>query len=120
MWSEEGSRVQYYVVIYNSGYTKLYLNELQDKLPRGFSIKANGSNVPLQYSNRKISITDEEGNKVTPKWMQGRQEIRELDNGKIGIELTNGGNEKEGYLRYDPVNRKYYLAPVEAVYIQYW
>ena len=120
LWSEEGSGVLYYVVIYNSGYTKLYLNELQDKLPRGFSIKANGSNVPLQYSNRKISITDEEGNKVTPKWMQGRQEIRELDNGKIGIELTNGGNEKEGYLRYDPVNRKYYLAPGEAVYIQYW
>ena len=114
--NEEGNKVWYYVVIYNSGCTKLYLSELQDRLPRGFNIY---SERTVMKERSGVGIVDGEGNKITPTWMGGEAKIKELGGGKIGIELTNGDHEEERYLHYDQVNRKYYLAPGEAVYFEY-
>ena len=116
--SNNDKDVVYYIVIYNSGFTRLYLNELQDKLPRGFSIKLQNTFYSLSYGN-EINITDASGNEITPRWVQAEKTVRMLDDGKIGIQLANYGEEKEGYLHYDKMNQKYYLNPGEAIDIIY-
>ena len=111
-------KVTYYGVIYNSGYTRLYLNDLQDRLPRGFSY-AQLYDYPYEMTNcSSICFTDADGNVITPKWVRTNYKIKRLGSDKIAIELF-GDSGFKGYIQYDESHQKYYLAPGEAVAFSY-
>ncbi len=111
----EKHAIVYYVFMYNSGYTRLYLNDLQDRLPRGFDLD---NTVKSSFNGQLSSLTNQNGEIIRPKWVSGRYCIRRSQgDGKVSIELTS--EKKNGDLRYDEVYQKYYLAPGEALFFTY-
>ncbi len=112
--------VTYYVVLYNSGPTRLYLSEIQDALPEGVipwtqfyygSVSSTYSNFYPCWTNGTVDIFDEEGNKLNPKWRSFTvsPSFKESTN-TLTLRLTNGENRDDHY-------NKYYLNPNEGVKI---
>ena len=109
-----GKEVEYYTILYNGGHTNLYLNELQDRLPRGFRISINSLKVTNWNS---IVIMDADGHTVTPSvWVSGRASDR-IVNGITKISLEGGSSTNS--LRYDEKYQMSYLAPGEAIGLEY-
>ena len=108
--------VVYYTYIYNGGNTRLYLSELQDRIPEGFTVGK------TSLSNKKPStITDADGNKVMFKALSISSSgdcINNLGDGRISIELKGWGDSKD-YIQYDALHGKWYLAPGEAIGFTY-
>ncbi len=104
--------VVYYTCIYNGGNTRLYLSELQDRVPEGFTVQRNSF-----LSTNASAITDAGGNGVAfqQKWVSGS--IKDLGDGRISISLK--GYEGGNYIQYDEQHGKWYLAPGEAVCFTY-
>lgn len=99
--------ITYYVLLYNSGKTRLYLNKLQDRLPKGFwFVTTLSSNV---IRPKKFLGTD--GSEVEAKYVTAAG--RSMGNGRVDFTLS-GVN-----LQYDEFYGKYYLAPGQAVYFGY-
>lgn len=99
--------IVYYVLLYNSGKTRLYLNKLQDRLPKGFSfdkILSNGIIRPEKFFG-----TD--GSEVVPKYVDVAG--YSMGSGRVDFTLS-GAN-----LQYDEFYGKYYLDPGQAVYFGY-
>ena len=115
--SNNQTKVIYYVAVYNSGNTRLYLDEIQDRLPRGFRYNKNAHiSEQTHYERRPSSLTMADGTVVRPNWVRNfstRQRDINEDGSLIGFSLSGGR------LKYDDLYKKYYLAPNEAVVITY-
>lgn len=114
----EEHKVKYYTIIYNDGYTKLYLNELQDQLPRGFAFESAYTLWRGTQKYDQVHLTDAEGKEITPKLVRAICEVKELGSGKISIALSGKAGDDD-YIKYDERHGKYYLAPKEAITITY-
>jgi len=112
--------VSYYITLYNSGTTRLYLNTIQDSLPKGVIPWTMRSNLSWtyytqtsyfkQWTSGNVKITDEEGKTLSPVWKNFNvaPAYNPVTN-VMSFDLS-GGN-----LRYDNYFGKYYLAPNEGV-----
>ena len=113
--------VSYYITVYNSGTTRLYLETIQDALPKGvvpWTVRNNSSwgnssshtNYYKQWTSGNVNLTDEDGNKLSPVWKNfNTAPSYNAETNVLSIDLS-GGN-----LRYDNYFGKYYLAPNEGV-----
>ncbi len=112
--------IGYYIVLYNSGHTRLYLNPIQDYLPQGFSCSGTYNFGYYLSTSPSISLYDAEGNKLSPKW-KSASITRKYTSGDRHVTFdlyTN--NTGSSYLKYDEFFDKYYLAPNEGIYIYYY
>ncbi len=57
--------VTYYFTIYNSGYSKLYLSDVQAILPEGFTYKGLYSNSNTSYYNNYVTVSDPDNKNVS-------------------------------------------------------
>ena len=100
--------VTYYITVYNDGNTRLYLNDIQDHLPTGFTYRENSvvvsddiavvkdaSNQTVVYKTATITCTVEE-------------------NGNLCFHIDKGGN-----LEFDSEYGLCYLKPQEALTFSY-
>ena len=114
--------VTYYITLYNSGETRLYLNTIHDALPDGvipFTLRNTtrltnvslGTSYFTEWRSGSVNITDKDGNKLSPIWMTNfnTNPYYHADTNVITFDLS-GGN-----LKYDNYFDKYYLAPNEGV-----
>ena len=125
--------ITYYVALYNSGLSRMYLSDIQDVLPRGFTMKGLNYAAPSFYTNTPgydrnnryyydsmVSIKDPNRSNVTYKLAYIQYSTSVNENGQqvvtfsLGNSVTYGGN-----LSYDKNRDKYYLNPGEAVVIAY-
>ncbi len=112
--------IGYYIVLYNSGHTRLYLNPIQDYLPKGFAFHNNQSYFgPNVSSAPSVSIYDENGNKLSPKWKSASIRSTYTSGSRLVTFDLYTNYTGSSYISYDKFYDKYYLAPNEAVYIYY-
>ena len=110
--------VTYYVALYNDGYTRLYLDDIQDKLPVGFTYQSNSVAVASDIAD----IGDDLGQEVTYKKAVISAAVEE-STGNIRFTAGNGAAKAdgtyEGDLKYDSIYKRYYLQPREALVFSY-
>ncbi len=107
--------VNYYISLYNGGHTRLYLNPIQDYLPKGFTYYSNKS--PSTSYSTWLTLYDSQGNKLSPVWKSAN--VSAASSGR-NITFTLSNTSTSHNLNYDPYYDKYYLAPNEAVIIVYY
>ena len=103
--------IGYCTVLYNSGDTRLYLNELQDKLPKGFTFKKVDTSG-LAWT-KPLGLLGADGKPIDVELKRVEAAARSIGDGKIGFTLSGDA------LQYDEFHNKYYLAPGQAVYFRY-
>ncbi len=101
--------ISYYIVLYNSGDTRLYLNTITDILPKGVYLYSTSWIRP--WANGTVNTTDKNGDKVTPVWKT--PELSSKYDNKAGIITI----DVAGGLSYDNYFDKYYLKPNEGIKI---
>ena len=131
--------VEYYCTIYNSGETRLYLSEIQDCLPRGFSLYSvgltsnNAYNQPvgtivydfdmIQYRECICTeVLDNNVSKVEYVSSHISASTKMLDNGRQLITFSVGKSTSGYYtkeLSFDENNGKYYLKQGQALTFSY-
>ena len=109
--------VVYYTCIYNGGNTRLYLNELQDRMPKGFTVNKSAVSGNKLFVDPPV-ITDANGNRVAFQHKNVYGSIKKLGDGRISISLR-GEEGNKSYIQYDDLLGKWYLAPGEAVCFTY-
>ena len=131
--------VNYYVVLYNDGLSRLYLNDMKDTLPKGFTFLQGESSTgrPLAYENvifddpqamyewkadgaASLPYTISDSNNANPvaKTASVTAIVTQSDPQQVVFKLSNAmpeGVSGEGDLNYDNNRKKYYLAPGEYV-----
>lgn len=105
--------VTYYVVLYNDGYTRIYLNPIEDKLPDGFTFYPQSVKVA---SGADVNIADWAGSAVRFMDADIHCDVNS-ENGHLMFTASDGHTEDS--LRYDPVRDMYYLLPNEALAFTY-
>lgn len=134
-YSSSGSyafATQYYIVIANEGKTRLYLQDVQDILPAGMTLKnvldepiGNGDHYDLKWQETKIItnpkryfVTQNSGTKTLNGKSVGVKAVTEtLPDGrqKITFHFDAGGN-----VAYDEAVGKYYLNSGEMIQFGYF
>ena len=114
LYYENDKTVTYYAFLYNGGYTRMYLDELHDRLPRGFGVT---TGKPKVINGSTFKIMDAGGNVIEPVWLKGEVSYKKSDGNKVILKLT--GREEEGWLQYDERYQMYYLSPGEAICFTY-
>ncbi len=129
--------VVYYALVYNGGATRLYLQDLQDVLPQGFTYRSLiGSllgdrpvNNAYQGLGNTIAsntsadafyqlVTPPDGTKVT--WVDATVTATPTaDRSKVSFRLTAGTQTDRPQLHYDAARKMYYLDPGEGVKFLY-
>ena len=109
------SIVTYYVTIYNSGESRVYLSGIQDALPQGFTFV----NVNAANGSGNISYSDAGQSQVTFMSANVTADTRSIADGRQVI-VFNLSNTKNGHnLGYDEQLDKYYLNSGEAIVFTY-
>ena len=122
--NDEGNRgiVTYYIALYNSGDSRMYLSEIQDVMPEGFTYeclyRAGNSGYRVSnndsYYNSLIAVGD---SGTTVKYKKAGIQVTEGEGGLLAFALSgDGGNES---LSYDADRGMYYLSSGEAVVVAY-
>ena len=117
MGTSSPASIIYYTVLYNSGNSRLYLNKLQDKLPRGFTYNGNGFRTTGEGNDSRPSrIIDEDGKEIKPEWREIGVTANELGDGRLEFAFSaprkNGPN-------YEESLGMYYLLPGQAIRLLY-
>lgn len=100
--------VEYYVTLYNDGDARVYLNEIQDKLPQGFTF----CKVAPGKTNL-TTITDDGGHAV--KYITNATVTASSSGQYVRFSAAGGGG-----LHYDANYGRYYLMPGEALVFSYY
>lgn len=113
--SQYQNYVKYYAVLYNSGNGNLYVNELQDILPKGVvlvGLNAKESKPPTvdDAYNSDVNYVDYSLGYSRTQLSDGRY--------KYTYNFTTKSDSANS-IKYDSYERKYYLAPGEALVINY-
>lgn len=118
--------ISYYVMLYNDGYTRLYLNDIHDKLPKGFkyltlmnSITAPRSLINTIKTKNTNDFTDVvlfDENAEPVKYVSAG--VTAVQNeGYLSFEFSSGSGENS--VKYDIEEKKYYLEHNEAIVFTY-
>ncbi|MGM9549390.1 MAG: leucine-rich repeat protein [Faecousia sp.] len=108
--------VEYYVVLYNGGNTRLYVDTIQDVLPAGFKYYSSS------YSSNRPTLYDANGNVINPSWKSVSVNAgtpQTTASGQQRLTFTLSGSTDTRYIQSDPILDKYYLAPGEAICFLY-
>lgn len=124
--------VSYYAVVYNGGSTRLYLSDLQDVLPRGFTFTTMVKDPDEGDMPTKSSVYTDEGFWMDeiqinmddpdkkPVWVEAKVTADPSKDGVITFHIDGGNNtNKIQQIRYDEQRGRYYLEPNEAIRIMY-
>ncbi|MBO5556543.1 MAG: Cna B-type domain-containing protein, partial [Oscillospiraceae bacterium] len=144
----KASTVTYYTVLYNGSYDRLYLSDMEDQLPRGFTFNSMcnrydgiSSLTSSSYSSRYVGYTGVSNSATYAEYYSTRQLVTisnsgdELDNNTVtyvNAQVTastyNGADGRQHIkfkftnysgLNYDDVVKKYYLNPGQAIRFGY-
>ncbi len=120
-----GRAVSYYVVLYNDGNSRLYLQNIYDELPQGFTYSRlmNSTSVSTSAistlitptSNPFANITLGDDESVSYK---AATVTASASNGIITFNISNGGTSGSA-IKYDETENKYYLEKGEAIVFGY-
>ena len=135
--------VTYYATVYNSGYNKMYLNDMQDMLPKGFKYRfltnctetipecrntnMISTNAEVYINGVKKTIFEHgktlaaiEGATLVTATVAASVSNRSEDYQKITFKFSKAASIKgEATLKYDETYGKYYLNPGEAICFGY-
>lgn len=116
--------VSYYLVLYNDSNTKLYLNDIYDELPDGFSYasllntatfsKITVNSITTPTTNPFTEMTDADGETVT--YVSAGVSATQSD-GVITFKVSGGTGTNA--IKYDSKTEKYYLDRNEAIVFGY-
>ncbi|HAM14880.1 MAG TPA: hypothetical protein DCP91_03260, partial [Eggerthellaceae bacterium] len=129
--------VLYDITLFNGGEGKLFLNDIQDHLPKGFTLAGVGR--PSLYNNRyyypymaqnvysgnkRTTVVPADGRSVVYKGIhieQTTQTNGAYQNVAFSVsQLTSGGSPTSDSIRYDEAVGKCYLEPGEAISFSYF
>ncbi len=115
--------VEYYTAVWNEGDSNLYLNDIQDVLPAGFTLWGNAStNVVLRQPAYTTGITlkNDRGETASCVTFDVAFSTEMNNEGRqvVTFSLSNGSSSQT--LKYSKNMGKYYLAPGEAAVITYF
>jgi hypothetical protein len=128
--------VTYYIALYNSGSTKLYINDIQDVLPEGFTFFSLYGNYGYSSSTYTLDkyVCDTATRKTSARNYMYYNRLLSLGDGvtyksaqinatvsadKSLVTFTLGTSSYGPSISYDNSRGKYYLDPNEAVVIAY-
>ena len=130
--------IAYYAVLYNDGNTRLYVQDMQDILPDGFTFKTlvnnssdiqqsswktayDSKNIGDFYAYPPVMAKDSSGAKVNWRNAHLKAEIDENDPQKITFKISQNelSNKPENNIKYDTVRKMYYLDPGEGICFGY-
>ena len=123
--------VYYYVMLRNDGQTRLYLNDMQDTLPEGFTFHSVCSRVYADFNSKQnlqitsyagaqfVSAKKSDGTAVTYKAGAIRAVIDENDPSKITFQFSQASSDSNA-VQYDEQRGKCYLNPGEAISFGYY
>lgn len=125
--------VNYYVLVYNDGLTRLYLKDLQDVLPQGFTFstmvesayatlnrleetRKAASTVTLDYAPL---VRSGDGRKI--EWLNATVTADSSRTGFITFSISEGKEEEENKIpiNYDKTRKLYYLNPNQGIKFLY-
>ena len=128
--------VRYYALVMNTGNKRLYLNDLYDRLPEGFTyhnmesrvggtaskasiVTLGGPNESSTFSNNPwVDLSYKQGgNNDEIRFMSAQISERTEENGSIRFEIGAGSGEYA--VKYDDAMGKYYLDKNEAIIFGY-
>lgn len=122
--------IMYYVVLYNNGDNRLYLNDMQDKLPEGFTFltmnSANSSSISQTISNSMITKSGSSNFLVDMK-RSSLDEIKFLSvnvvceknsDGTLSFKF-NKTEQNDDAVKYDGMKNKLYLRKGEVIAFSY-
>ena len=111
--------VEYYVSLYNGGTTNLYLTDMQDRLPRGFTLW--GCNSYSTTGSSYAAVYRANGTMASLKQTSISSSTRTVGETQyVTFHFSNGtGSDTSKNIRYDESRRMYYLAPGEAIKFAY-
>lgn len=128
--------VRYYALVMNTGNKRLYLNDLYDRLPEGFTyhnmqdmpggtnsaasiVTVGGPNTSATFSNNPwVDLSYEQGgDNDAIRFMSAQITERTEENGSIRFEIGAGSGEYA--VKYDDAMGKYYLDKNEAIVFGY-
>ena len=127
--------VFYYVVLRNDGQTRLYLNDMQDTLPKGFTLYSmcsadftwftpgEGRQTSSERNGTFASDKKSDGTTVTYKEGTVRAVVDENDPTKITFQFSQFSGTPASYkkpIQYDEQRGKCYLNPGEAIQFGYY
>ena len=113
--------VTYYIALYNSGESRMYLSGIQDVLPEGFTFDRfyapaeniySSTNSNEEYYDNMLTIGAE-----NVEYKSALLEEYQADNGVVTFTLTGSGEESS--IAYDESRERYYLDSGEAVVFAY-
>lgn len=122
-------KVYYYITLHNDSYTNLYLNDIQDVLPEGFTLAENPTLV-LSNNTSYATVTRGSGPSSTYLNRYSNSTVvltgkETLDDGRQRVTMTLKPYkyyQKNGYMvsepQYHEVLERYYLAPGQAAIIR--
>ena len=105
--------VTYYIAIYNDGNTRLYLNDIQDKLPEGFSLCTNVE--PKILTSHNLAYVDDADN-LDYVYRDAKVDVSET-NGYLTFTISETGSNSS--VGYDDYFDKCYLLPQEVLVFGY-
>lgn len=128
------SHLEYYVVLYNGGTTRLYLTDMKDILPRGFTFRRVDPMSDRYYSDSRTNYSAttysdwsvQNDGAVLPATVSDNRTVRyksvnvaaTVDGQEVTFRLT-GSKTDENYAAYDENYGMYYLRSGEAIVFCY-
>lgn len=122
-----GRAVSYYLVLFNDGYTRLYLNDIYDELPKGFTYSRlinsatvpNGANTSITTTAdtnpfTTVTLSDEED--ATVNYVSAGIKATATDGG-VTFKISDGTGTNA--VKYDEEKQMYYLEHNEAIVFGY-
>lgn len=122
--------IMYYVVLYNNGDNRLYLNDMQDKLPEGFTFltmnSANSSSISQTISNSMITksgfsnfLVDMKRSSLDEiKFLSVNVVCEKNSDGTLSFKF-NKTEQNDDAVKYDGMKNKLYLRKGEAIAFSY-
>lgn len=122
-----GRAVSYYVVLFNDGYTRLYLNDIYDELPKGFSYSrlinstavpkaANTSITTTANTNPFTTVTLSDESDANVNYVSAGVTATATDNG-VSFSISDGTGTNA--VKYDKDRKMYYLEHNDAIVFGY-
>lgn len=111
--------VTYYVSIYNGGRTRLYLTEVQDALPEGFSYNPLDSELTVITDPNQVSVIGSVADQAKLVNASVSAEHQSVDGPGSQTFTFSGNTEEDGYIHWDEDRRQWYLMPGEALVFRY-
>ncbi len=112
--------VEYYVALYNGGLTNLYLTDMQDLLPRGFTLHSASGWTSTSTGTSYVTVKKEDGSYASMKYAKVATSTSTGDDGRQLVTFSFSGTTST-YLpiSYDKEKGMCYLKPGEAITFSY-